>query len=145
MVKPLEWHLAAQRKASGGRVLRPIAEGKPERPPAERGVGAPNAAGARFLLAGSQAWHAHAEAAAGRSRMSAFATSLRTALLTRGHGVEVVHVVPNLARVTAHRDGLARQYPHATASRHRRWTPISWRRCSRLISQNLLHPHTFFT
>ena len=44
---------APRRRAPGGKAPGPTAEGEPEGPTPERGVGAPNAAGARFLVAGS--------------------------------------------------------------------------------------------
>ena len=63
----------------------------------------------RAILAGSQAWHAQNEAAAGH--MSAVATGLRMAMMTRGQAVEVAHLAPDLARVTAAHEELGRQYP----------------------------------
>ena len=68
------------RRAKGGRVPQPTAEGDTESPRArEAGGGGGNPAGTRFLLAGAQAWHAEAEAAHGQ--MSAVATGPRMALL----------------------------------------------------------------
>ena len=108
-VKTLERDLATARKATGGRPLGQTGGGEPESPTAERGVGAPNPAGVRYLLAGSQAWHAQGEAAAGQ--MSAVATGLRMALKTSGQAVQVTHVAPDLAWVTAAHEELGRQYP----------------------------------
>ena len=72
-------------------------------------MGAPNAAGAWFLLAGAERWHAKAEAAEGQRL--AVATGLRMALPTSGQAVEVAHVAPDVARVTAAHKELGRQYP----------------------------------
>ena len=110
-VKTLERDLAAARKATGGRPpgqTREGAEGA-EGPTAERAGGPPTPAGVRYLLAGSQAWHAQAEAAAGQ--MSAVATGLRMALLAGGQSVEVATVAPDLARVIAAHEDAGRQYP----------------------------------
>ena len=65
-VKILEREVAQRARAPGGKAPGPTAEGEAQGPTAERGVGAPNATGARFLLAGAQAWPAQAEAAAGQ-------------------------------------------------------------------------------
>ena len=110
-VKALEQDLAAARRLPGGRAPGEVAEGEPESPAADRGVEAPNAAGAQFLFAGAQAWHAHAEAAP--KQMSAVATGLRMALLTSCQAVGVAHVAPDLGQVTAAEEELGRQYlPH---------------------------------
>ena len=77
-VKTLEQEAAQRARAPGGRAPGRMAQGEAEGPTPERG-GAPNAAGTRFFLAGAQAWHAQAEAAAGQ--MLADATGLRIALL----------------------------------------------------------------
>ena len=63
--------------------------------------------------------------------MSVVATGLRIGLLTSGQGLEVAHVAPGLAHVTAARDDLAPQYLPPTASRQWQWTPILWRQWSR--------------
>ena len=63
-VKTLERDAAQRAKAPGGRVTRPTAEGEVEGSTTKRGGGG-SAAGTRFLLAGAQAWHSQAEAAAG--------------------------------------------------------------------------------
>ena len=105
----LERDLATVCKATGGRPPVQTGEGEPESPAAERGVGAPNRGGVCYLLAGSQAWHAQAKAAAGQ--MLAVATGLRMALPTSGQAVEVANVAPDLARVTAAHEELGRQYP----------------------------------
>ena len=62
-VKTLERELAAARRAPGGRAPGRTGKGEPESLAAERGVGAPNPSGVSYVLAGSQAWHAHGEAA----------------------------------------------------------------------------------
>ena len=67
---------------------------------------APNPAIVRYLLAVSQALHEQVEAAAGQ--MSAVGTGLRMALLKAGQAVEVVHMAPDLARVTAAEEDLGR-------------------------------------
>ena len=64
--------------------------------------------------------------------MSAVATGLWMALLTSGQAVEVAHVAPDVARVTAAHDELGQQNPRAhPASGQQRWTPVSSRQWSR--------------
>ena len=76
-------------------------------PPGDRGGG--SAAGVRYLLAGAQAWHAHAEACAGQ--MSAVSTGLRMAMMASGQQVDVDSVAPDAPKVTAAMEEVRRQYP----------------------------------
>ena len=79
------------------------------RAPRVRGRGGGgNAAGVRYLLAGAQAWHVWAEACARHMSMS---TGLRTAMLASGQQVEVDTMAPDMARVSAARQDVGRQYP----------------------------------
>ena len=130
-VKTLERDLGTARKAAGAPAKPPAQTGEgpegTEGPPVERagGGGGGNAVVARNLLAGAQAWHAQAEACAGR--MSAVWTGLRMAMLAAGRGGQ---------RGAGHGQGQCRPRgrapavppPPPTASRQRRWTPFSLRR-----------------
>ena len=79
-VKTLERDLATSRKAKPAAEAAQAGE-RPEGadPPRVTVGGGGSAAGVRYLLAGAQAWHAHAEACAGQ--MSAVSTGLRMAMM----------------------------------------------------------------
>ena len=76
-------------------------------PPGDKGGG--SAAGVRYLLAGSQARHAQAEACAGQ--MSAVSTGLRMAMMASGKQVDVDSVAPDAPKVSAAIEEVRRQYP----------------------------------
>ena len=86
-VKTLEHDLGTVRKAARAPAKPPAqigegAEGAQGHTVERAGGGGGNPAGVRYLLAGTQAWHAHAEVAA--QQMSAVSTGLGMALLVSG-------------------------------------------------------------
>ena len=124
-VKTLERDVATSRKAKpAAQPAEAVERAEGAEAPAPPGdKGGASAAGVRYLLAGAQAWHAQAEACAGK--MSAVSTGLRMAMMASGQQVDVDSVAPDAPKVTA---AMEDPPPPPTASRRRPWTPPLWRR-----------------
>ena len=116
-VKTLERDLAPLRKAKPAAQPAEAVE-RPEGAqacPGDRAGGGGSAAGVRYLAAGTQVWHAQAEACAGQ--MSAVSTGPRMATLGTGRQVDVDSVAPDAPRVSAALEEVRRQYlPHRITS-----------------------------
>ena len=114
-VKTLERDLGTARMAAGAPAKPPAQTGEgvegAEGPSGERARGGGDAAGVRYLMAGAQACHAHAEACAGQ--MSVVSTGLRMAMMTTGQQADVDTVAPDALMVSAAMKDVRRQYtPH---------------------------------
>ena len=118
-MRTLERDVATLRKAKpAAQPAEAVERGEGAEAPAPPGdTGGASAAGVRYLLAGAQAWHAQAEACAGR--MSAVSTGLRMVMMASGKQVDVDSVAPDAPKVTAAMEEMRRQYPP-----HR----LTWRR-----------------
>ena len=111
-VKIVERDLPTARKAKPPAHAAQAGEGPEgaEAPPGDRaGGGGGSAAAVRYLLGGAQAWHAQAEACAGR--MSAVSTGLRMAMMASGQQADVDSVAPDAPRVSAALEEVRRRYP----------------------------------
>ena len=111
-MKTLERDLATLRKAKPPAHAAQAGEGPEgaEAAPGDKaGGGGGSAAGVRYLLAGTQARHAQAQACAGQ--MSAVSTGLRMAMMASGQQADVDNVAPDAPKVSAALEDVRRQYP----------------------------------